>query len=184
MYAVIRAGGKQFRVTPGDVIRVEKAAADKHGHVQFGDVLAVSAEAGKIARPNGSGATVTGQVMEEGRARKILVFKFKRKKQYKRMQGHRQDYTEVRIIEIGYEGKKYAAPDLPAKKARPAKSETSEAAGEGKTHAASGKTKHATSGHATQAHATSTSETRHAAGKATAKKAAGKKPAKGSKKKK
>ncbi len=98
MYAVIRAGGKQYRVTPGDVIRVEKQA-DTDGLVQFGDVLAVSAEAGSVV-PAGSGASVTGEVVEQGRGEKILVFHYKRKKQYKKLRGHRQDYTAVRITEI------------------------------------------------------------------------------------
>ena len=77
MYAVIRAGGKQYRVAPGDVIRVEKTGSD-NGTVQFGDVLAVSGKEGEIARPQ-SQARVVGQVVEEGRADKILVFHYKRK---------------------------------------------------------------------------------------------------------
>ncbi len=81
MYAVIRAGGKQYRVAPGDVIRVE-TQDDKDGKVEFGDVLAVSAEAGSVLPP-GSGALVTGEVVEQGRGNKILVFHYKRKKQYK-----------------------------------------------------------------------------------------------------
>ncbi len=72
MYAVIRAGGKQYRVSPGDVVRME-TQEDKDGKVQFGDVLAVSAEAGSVV-PAGSGALVTGEVVEQGRGDKILVF--------------------------------------------------------------------------------------------------------------
>ena len=72
MYAVIRAGGKQYRVAPGDVIRVE-TQEDKNGKVEFGDVLAISAEAGSVL-PAGSGALVTGEVVEQGRGEKILVF--------------------------------------------------------------------------------------------------------------
>jgi large subunit ribosomal protein L21 len=128
MYAVIRAGGKQYRVAPGDVIKVSKAEADDKGRVQFGDILAVSAEAGKIAKPNGAGASVTGQVVESGRSKKILVFKFKRKKQYKKLQGHRQDFTAVRITAIEYDGQKATAPELPQRKARPAKPEAVAAA--------------------------------------------------------
>src|ERR1700676_842703 len=110
MYAVIRAGGKQYRVAPGDVIRVEKQA-DEDGRVTFGDVLAVSAEAGNIAPP-GSEALVTGEVVEQGRGNKILVFHYKRKKQYKKLRGHRQDYTAVRITEIAYDGQSFKAPEL------------------------------------------------------------------------
>ena len=98
MYAVIRAGGKQYKVAPGDVIRVEKMTGTD-GHVQFGDVLAVSSEAGSVVRP-GSGASVTGEVVDQGRAAKILVFHYKRKKQYKKTQGHRQNYTELRVDKI------------------------------------------------------------------------------------
>ena len=98
MYAVIRAGGKQYRVAPGDVIRVE-TQEDKDGKVEFGDVLAVSAEAGSVLPP-GSGALVTGEVVEQGRGAKILVFHYKRKKQYKKLQGHRQSFVEVKIKEI------------------------------------------------------------------------------------
>jgi large subunit ribosomal protein L21 len=120
MYAVIRAGGKQYRVAPGDVIRVEKQA-DDDGRVTFGDVLAVSAEAGNIAPP-GSEALVTGEVVEQGRGNKILVFHYKRKKQYKKLRGHRQDYTAVRITEIAYDGQSFKAPELVKreKKVKPA----------------------------------------------------------------
>ncbi|MGA3088681.1 MAG: 50S ribosomal protein L21 [Terriglobales bacterium] len=113
MYAVIRAGGKQYRVSPGDVIRVE-TQEEKDGTVQFGDVLAVSPEAGSIV-PAGSGASVTGQVVEQGRGEKILVFHYKRKKQYKKLRGHRQDYTAVRITEIAFAGQSFKAPELPQK---------------------------------------------------------------------
>jgi large subunit ribosomal protein L21 len=109
MYAVIRAGGKQYRVAPGDVIRVESTRA-KDGSVEFGDVLAVSGEPGKIARPQ-SDARVTGKVVEEGRGEKILVFHYKRKKQYKKLRGHRQHFTAVRITEIAFDGQTFTAPD-------------------------------------------------------------------------
>ncbi|MFY9647302.1 MAG: 50S ribosomal protein L21 [Terriglobales bacterium] len=113
MYAVIRAGGKQYRVAPGDVIRVE-TQDEKDGKVEFGDVLAVSAEAGSIVPP-GSGALVTGEVVEHGRGNKILVLHYKRKKQYKKLRGHRQDYTAVRITEIAFDGQSFKAPELPKK---------------------------------------------------------------------
>src|SRR5450631_2516708 len=113
MYAVIRAGGKQYRVAPGDVIRVE-TQDDKDGKVEFGDVLAVSAEAGSVLPP-GSGALVTGEVVEQGRGAKILVFHYKRKKQYKKLRGHRQGYTAVRITEIAFDGQSFKAPELPKK---------------------------------------------------------------------
>ena len=120
MYAVIRAGGKQYRVAPGDVIRVE-TQEDKDGKVEFGDVLAVSAEAGSVL-PAGSGALVTGEVVEQGRGAKILVFHYKRKKQYKKLRGHRQNYSAVRITEIAFDGQSFKAPELvkKEKKVKPA----------------------------------------------------------------
>jgi large subunit ribosomal protein L21 len=113
MYAVIRAGGKQYRVSPGDVIRVEKVDGTD-GRVEFSDVLAVSAEAGSVV-PAGAGASVTGEVVEQGRGNKILVFHYKRKKQYKKLRGHRQDYSAVRITEIAFDGQSFKAPELPKK---------------------------------------------------------------------
>jgi large subunit ribosomal protein L21 len=106
MYAVIRTGGKQYRVAPGDVLKIEKVAS-KDQTVEFSDVLAVSGDAGSVAKP--STAKVTAEVLGEGRGEKILVFHFKRKKQYKKLQGHRQDFTEVRIKAIEADGKKYTA---------------------------------------------------------------------------
>src|SRR5206468_5271479 len=119
MYAVIRTGGKQYRVAPGDILRVE-TQPNENGRVQFGDVLAVSGGDGQIARPDG-GALVTGEVLGEGRGKKILVFHYKRKKQYKKLQGHRQAFTSVRITEIAFDGQKFTAPDLPKKEVKPKK---------------------------------------------------------------
>ena len=125
MYAVIRTGGKQYRVAPGDVVRIEKLHpekwAEKSGHLEFTDVLAVSAEAGQIARPKGEDARVVGSIVEQGRADKILVFHYKRKKQYKKLAGHRQPFTAVRITEIAFDGHKFSAPELPAKQEKKAK---------------------------------------------------------------
>jgi large subunit ribosomal protein L21 len=111
MYAVIRAGGKQYRVAPGDVIRVEKLGNGRDT-IQFEDVLVVAGDQGQIGRPQ-SQARVTGQVVEEGRHDKILVFHYKRKKQYKKLRGHRQPFTAVRITEIAYDGQTFSAPELP-----------------------------------------------------------------------
>ena len=111
MYAVIRAGGKQYRVAPGDVIRVEKLGKARDT-IHFEDVLAVASDQGQIGRPQ-SEARVTGQVVEEGRHDKVLVFHYKRKKQYKKLRGHRQPFTAVRITEIVYDGQTSTAPILP-----------------------------------------------------------------------
>ncbi len=106
MYAVIRTGGKQYRVAPGDLVKIETIAGGDQT-VEFSDVLAVSGEAGSIAKP--SSAKVTAEVVGEGRGDKVLVFHFKRKKQYKKLQGHRQNYTEIRIKAIEADGKTYTA---------------------------------------------------------------------------
>jgi large subunit ribosomal protein L21 len=107
MYAVIRTGGKQYRVAPGDVVKIEKAAGDANAQVEFSDVLAVSGD----SRPatDLASAKVVGTIMSEGRGDKILVFHFKRKKQYKKLQGHRQAYTEVRIDNIQIGGETFGA---------------------------------------------------------------------------
>jgi large subunit ribosomal protein L21 len=125
MYAVIRAGGKQYRVAPGDVVKIEKQEGASAGKtIEFNDVLAVSSQEGTIGP--GAGAVVSGQIMEEGRADKILVFHFKRKKQYKKIYGHRQPFTAVRITEIAFDGERFTAPDLPAPRPKKAKAAAAE----------------------------------------------------------
>ena len=106
MYAVIRTGGKQYRVAPGDVVKIESVISEDHT-VEFSDVLAFSADAGTVAKP--ATAKVTAEVLGEGRGSKILVFHLKRKKQYKKLQGHRQNFTEVRIKAIEADGVTYTA---------------------------------------------------------------------------
>jgi len=118
MYAVIRAGGKQYRVAPGDVIRVEKVGTGTNGHLEF-PVLAVSGEEGQVGQQ--ADARVVGEVVGQGRGEKILVFHYKRKKQYKKLRGHRQDFTAVRIAEIAFGGQSFKAPDLPKKESKPKK---------------------------------------------------------------
>ncbi|MDE3106251.1 MAG: 50S ribosomal protein L21 [Acidobacteriota bacterium] len=107
MYAVIRTGGKQYLVSPGEQVKIETVAHD-NGTVEFSDVLAVSSEAGKFEQDL-AGAKVVASVVQEGRGDKILVFKLKRKKQYKKMQGHRQSFVEVKINEIVVNGKSFKA---------------------------------------------------------------------------
>ena len=107
MYAVIRTGGKQYLVSPGDKFKIERTA-HQDGAIEFADVLAVSSEEGKF-EADLAGAKVTGTVLGEGRFDKILVFKLKRKKQYKKMQGHRQGFVEVRIKAIEADGVTYTA---------------------------------------------------------------------------
>jgi large subunit ribosomal protein L21 len=101
-YAVIRTGGKQFRVAPGDVVRVPTIADKKEGEtIEFNEVLTAGDDGGvRIGTPLIDGALVTGTVVSQGRGPKIIVFKFKRRKQYKRKQGHRQNFTAVKIESI------------------------------------------------------------------------------------
>jgi large subunit ribosomal protein L21 len=107
MYAVIRTGGKQYRVAPGDVLRIEKAGAAANETIEFSEVLAASTSEGSLDKPQS--AKVTATVLGDGRGDKILVFHYKRKKQYKKLQGHRQDYTQIRIDEIQVDGNTYSA---------------------------------------------------------------------------
>jgi large subunit ribosomal protein L21 len=118
MYAVIRTGGKQYRVAPGDVIRVEKLASEKEGDFQFDDVLAVSSDEGKVGKPGGD-VKVSARVLGEGRGEKILVFHYKRKKQYKKLQGHRQPFTSVQITEIAVDGQTFKADESKLKASAP-----------------------------------------------------------------
>ncbi len=129
MYAVIRAGGKQYRVAPGDVIRIEKLASEPgpNHEVEFREVLAVSSAEGQIGRPQGE-ALVMGRVLGEGRGDKVLVFHYKRKKQYKRLRGHRQPYTAVRITEMTCDGQRFTAPEEPEKSAKEAQPQAEPAA--------------------------------------------------------
>jgi large subunit ribosomal protein L21 len=140
MYAVIRAGGKQYRVAPGDVIRVEKVGTGTDGQVEFPEVLAVSGDAGQVGKPQ-SEARVVGEVVGEGRGAKILVFHYKRKKQYKKLRGHRQAFTAVRITEIAFDGQSFKAPELPKKEAKPKKVKAEAEEHETKTKSAKGSAK-------------------------------------------
>ena len=132
MYAVIRAGGKQYRVAPGDVIRVESLQGTD-GKVAFGDVLAVSGSEGQVSKP-GADVHVAGEIVEQGRGAKVIVFHYKRKKQYKKLNGHRQNFTAVRITEIAFDGQKFTAPELPKKEPKVKKAKA-EAEGETKAPA-------------------------------------------------
>ena len=100
-YAVIRTGGKQYRVAPGDVLRIERLAGEVGASVEFEEVLLAAAdEAIRIGTPLVEGARVRAEIVGQGRARKILVFKKKRRKNYRRRRGHRQSITTVRVTEI------------------------------------------------------------------------------------
>ncbi|MBW2367344.1 MAG: 50S ribosomal protein L21 [Deltaproteobacteria bacterium] len=101
MYAVVASGGKQYKVQEGDVLRIEKIDGDVGASVAFDNVLMVSdGESVKLGQPIVENAAVHAQIIEQGKARKIIVFKYKRRKRYRRTQGHRQQFTAVRIDRI------------------------------------------------------------------------------------
>jgi len=101
MYAVFKTGGKQYRASEGDRLRVEKLSAEVGDNVEFDEILLVGEGSDvKIGSPTVKGGKVAATVTAQGRGRKIDVIKFKRRKNYKRQQGHRQHYTEVEITSI------------------------------------------------------------------------------------
>jgi large subunit ribosomal protein L21 len=101
MYAVVETGGKQYRVAVGDVIRVEKLDAAAGAAVNLDKVLMVADDGNvRVGNPNVDGATVTATVKAHGRADKVHIFKFRRRKHFRKSQGHRQHYTEIEITGI------------------------------------------------------------------------------------
>lgn len=101
MYAVVATGGKQYKVQEGDVLHVEKLKGDVGSEVSFGQVLMYSdGENVSLGQPALDGAVVSGHIVEQGKEKKIIVFKYKRRKRYRRKQGHRQMFTAVKIDSI------------------------------------------------------------------------------------
>jgi large subunit ribosomal protein L21 len=101
MYAIVQTGGKQYKVSEGDTLFIEKLEVEAGTEVSFDEVLLVSKEGGVVVgSPVVAGATVTAQVLKNGKAKKIIVYKYKSKKNYRRKQGHRQPYTQVQITKI------------------------------------------------------------------------------------
>ncbi len=100
MYAIIATGGKQYKVSEGDIIRVEKLGAAEGETVTFEQVLAVNSGELVVGTPNVAGATVSATVIKDGKAKKIIVYRYKRKSGYHKKKGHRQAYTEVKIEKI------------------------------------------------------------------------------------
>jgi large subunit ribosomal protein L21 len=101
MYAVIQTGGKQYRVATGDRLRVEKLPGDRGATLTFDNILMVGGEGTtRVGTPTVAGVKVTAEVVAQDRAKKIIVFKFKRRKNYRRKHGHRQSYTELKITGI------------------------------------------------------------------------------------
>ncbi len=100
MYAVIHTGGKQYKVAPGENLRIEKIEGDKGTKVSFDKVLLIGGEAVKIGKPFIEGAKVNAEIVVQDRAKKIIVFKLRRRKNYRRKYGHRQPFTEIKITGI------------------------------------------------------------------------------------
>ena len=101
MYAIIKTGGKQYRVSPGDALRVETLDAAVGATVDFDQVLMVGeGDSAKVGAPLVDGAKVSAEVLEHGRADKVHILKFRRRKHHMKRQGHRQNYTAVRITDI------------------------------------------------------------------------------------
>lgn len=100
MYAVIKTGGKQYRVTEGDRLRIEKLPGDVGASITFDEVLMLGGDKVSIGKPLVSGAKVTATILAQDRAKKVIVFKFRRRKNYRRKRGHRQPFTEVRITGV------------------------------------------------------------------------------------
>jgi large subunit ribosomal protein L21 len=106
MFAVIRTGGKQYRVSPNDIIKIERVAGEPGDIIELGEVLLLGGDSPKTGSPLIAGALVAAEVMEQTRGDKIIVFKKKRRKNYRRKKGHRQDLTLLRITEILTDGQK------------------------------------------------------------------------------
>ncbi|MBI4725533.1 MAG: 50S ribosomal protein L21 [Rhodomicrobium sp.] len=145
MYAVIRTGGKQYKVAPQDVLQIEKIEGAAGDAVQFPDVLMVGGEGEpRFGTPLVSGTVVSAEVVEQGRGPKVIIFKKRRRQNYRRKRGHRQELTTVRILEIGtakaapakataetnaVEAAPAPAPEAPVKKAKAAKPKVAKDAG-------------------------------------------------------
>ena len=121
MYAIIKTGGKQYRVQENDEFRVEKLDAQVGDKVVFDEVVAVGGDELVVGTPFVEGYAVEAEVLEQGKADKVIIYKYKAKKDYRRKNGHRQPYTLVKITDIGAAGTKKAAKPAKAAKAEPAK---------------------------------------------------------------
>lgn len=114
MYAIIKTGGKQYRVQQGDELRVEKLVANVGDKVVFDEVVAVGGDKLVVGTPFVEGYAVEAEVLEQGKADKVIIYKYKAKKDYRRKNGHRQPYTLVKVTGIGASAKKAEKADEPA----------------------------------------------------------------------
>jgi large subunit ribosomal protein L21 len=119
MFAVIRTGGKQYRVAAEDVIKVEKVKGDPGEIVQFGEVLVVGGDDVTLGLPTVAGASVAAEVLEQGRGAKVIAFKKRRRKNSRRRRGHRQEFTLLRVTEILTDGAKPTVTARPKPEPKP-----------------------------------------------------------------
>ena len=128
MFAVIKTGGKQYRVAADDLLKVEKIKGEPGEIVQFGEVLLVGGDNVTVGAPTVAGASVAAEVLEQGRGPKVIAFKKRRRKNSRRKRGHRQEFTMVRVTEILTDGAKPSKSAKPKRAATPPKAEAGEAA--------------------------------------------------------
>lgn len=170
MFAVIKTGGKQYRVAPNDILKVEKLDGEPGDTVELSSVLMIGGDDGvNLGAPLIEGATVAAEVVEQTRARKIIVFKKKRRKHYRRKNGHRQNLTVLRVTEILTDGQK---PTPVKKAAKPAEGAATDPAEKKPAKKATAKTTTAKKTAAKKAPAKKAAAKKTAAKKAPAKKAA------------
>jgi large subunit ribosomal protein L21 len=120
MFAVIRTGGKQYRVAAEDVIKVEKVKGDPGEIIQFGEVLVVGGDNVTLGAPTIAGASVAAEVLEQGRGPKVIAFKKRRRKNSRRKRGHRQEFTLIRVTEILTDGATPTKAAKPKREPKPA----------------------------------------------------------------
>ena len=131
MFAVIKTGGKQYRVALEDKLQVARVPGNPGDVVEFGEVLVVGGDSPTLGNPTVAGASVAGEILEQGRGPKVIAFKKRRRKNSRRKRGHRQEYTLVRITEILTDGKKAASTPPPRpKRVKPEPKPDAEASGE------------------------------------------------------
>src|SRR5476651_1418380 len=121
MFAVIKAGGKQYRVAAEDVIRIDRVAGEPGEVIEFGEVLLLGGDSPQIGAPTVSGATVAGEVLQHTRGDKVIAFKKRRRKNSRRKRGYRHEFSVIRITEILTDGAKASktAPARPMREAKP-----------------------------------------------------------------
>ena len=146
MFAVIKTGGKQYRVAPEDIIRIDRVSSQPGEIVEFGEVLVVGGDTPQIGTPAVAGATVAGEVLQHTRGDKVIAFKKRRRQNSRRKRGYRHEFSVIRITEILTGGAKPSKEAKPRPKREPKAETAAEAATEGGTKASPAKSKAKTKG--------------------------------------